>query len=151
MHPLYFVGAAVIGGALLGAKKAFAYVGGRPTEVDLIDIGSGFKLERVAANTFITMRAEAAKDGVKLVVNSAFRSMEEQERLYAAFQAGTGNLAARPGYSNHQSGIALDIDVDASFNSPVYLWLQSHAGFYDWVNTGKTFSQKEPWHWEYRP
>jgi LAS superfamily LD-carboxypeptidase LdcB len=151
MNPLYLVGAAVIGGALLGAKKAYAYVGGKPVEIDLVDIGGGFKLARPAANAFIVMRAAAAKDGIVIKVNSAFRSMEEQTSLWNAYQAGTGNLAARPGYSNHQNGIAVDIDVDGSFVSEVYKWLNEFGGQFDWINTGKNFSQKEPWHWEYKP
>ena len=37
--------------------------------------------------------------------------MGEQQRLWNAYQNGTGNLAAYPGHSNHQNGVALDIDV----------------------------------------
>ena len=54
-----------------------------------------------------------------------------------------GSAAAYPGYSNHQNGIALDIDVvsDASYN-----WMYANGtrfGFKDTV-------AGEPWHWEYR-
>jgi LAS superfamily LD-carboxypeptidase LdcB len=146
MNPWLALGAVVVGGTLLGTKKAFAYVGGQRAEVDLVDIGGGHKLERSAAVMFRMMRDVAAKDGVKLIINSAFRTMSEQELLWQQFQNGTGNLAARPGYSNHQSGIALDIDVDGSFTSAVYKWLNVHAGQFDWVNTGRYFAQKEPWH-----
>jgi LAS superfamily LD-carboxypeptidase LdcB len=87
-----------------------------------------------------------------LKVASAFRDMGTQERLYAAFLAGTGNLAAKPGFSNHQSGIAVDIEVGRSFVSREYLWLDSHAHEYGFINTGKTFqTQQEPWHWEFLP
>lgn len=52
------------------------------------------------------------KIGKKLEIKSGFRSRQEQEKLYAAYKAGTGNLAARPGTSNHESGRAADVYVD---------------------------------------
>lgn len=50
--------------------------------------------------------------GAKLDVISGHRSYEEQAKLYAAYQAGTGNLAARPGTSNHEHGGAADVYVN---------------------------------------
>ena len=41
-------------------------------------------------------------------VLSGFRSMEEQRILYQKYLAGTGNLAAPPGSSNHEFGVAAD-------------------------------------------
>lgn len=41
-------------------------------------------------------------------VQSGYRSMQEQARLYAAYLAGTGNLAAPPGRSMHNFGLAAD-------------------------------------------
>lgn len=50
---------------------------------------------------------------IKKVVNiiSGFRSRAEQEALYAAYLNGTGNLAAVPGTSNHEKGLAADTYV----------------------------------------
>jgi len=50
-------------------------------------------------------------------INSGYRSLDEQAALYAAYQAGTGNLAARPGTSRHNWGKAAD--VSASDGRPV--------------------------------
>lgn len=47
--------------------------------------------------------------GVKLVVNSAYRTLAQQMLLYNS-RASNSNPVAAPGKSNHQSGIALDIN-----------------------------------------
>jgi len=46
----------------------------------------------------------------RLGISSGFRSRDEQQRLYDAYLRGEGNLAAKPGSSNHESGFAIDID-----------------------------------------
>ncbi|MCW2920588.1 MAG: penicillin-resistant DD-carboxypeptidase [Thermoleophilia bacterium] len=50
--------------------------------------------------------------GAKVDIISGQRSYEEQARLYAAYQNGTGNLAAKPGTSNHEHGGAADAYVN---------------------------------------
>lgn len=49
--------------------------------------------------------------GEKLEIVSGFRSHHEQEVLYQKYLDGTGNLAAKPGSSNHESGNAADVNV----------------------------------------
>lgn len=51
----------------------------------------------------------SAGTGHPINVLSGYRSRAEQARLYAAYLAGTGNLAAPPGSSHHELGIAADI------------------------------------------
>lgn len=149
--PLILLVGAVFLFMALGASKAYAYVKGKPTFVDLSPIGGGFYLRYDAAKAFVAMRQQASSEGVTLRAESAFRTMEEQEKLYASFQQGTGNLAATPGFSNHQSGIAVDISVGSTFASKEYRWLADNGGKYGFVNVGASFTQqREPWHWEYR-
>lgn len=50
--------------------------------------------------------------GKKIDIRSGFRSHQEQEALYQKYLNGTGNLAAKPGSSNHESGNAADVYVD---------------------------------------
>jgi len=50
--------------------------------------------------------------GRSLFVTFGFRTRKEQELLYQKYLNGTGNLAAKPGTSNHESGNAADV-VDA--------------------------------------
>ncbi|MBQ7568112.1 M15 family metallopeptidase [bacterium] len=49
--------------------------------------------------------------GVQVHVTSGFRSYEEQVALYNAYLNGTGNLAAKPGTSRHESGLAADCAI----------------------------------------
>lgn len=125
-----------------------AYVNGKKTTITLTDIGNGKKLRSDAAAAYLAMRASAAADGVTLSPNSAFRTMAEQERLYSLYLKGKGNLAARPGYSNHQGGISLDLNSGtgvSGYLSKVYRWLFLNAKDFGFKNDVRG----EPWHWTY--
>lgn len=130
-------------------RTAIAYIGGQPREIELAPIGGGHFLAAPAAAAFHAMRAAAALNGVELRVNSSFRTMAQQQQLYARYLAGTGALAAKPGFSNHQGGIAVDIDVfdDEGRKRPAYDWLHGNAERYAFRRTVAS----EPWHWEYLP
>lgn len=52
------------------------------------------------------------KLGKKIDIRSGHRSRQEQEVLYQKYLNGTGNLAAKPGQSNHESGRAADVYVE---------------------------------------
>lgn len=159
-------------------ETAMAYVAGRAVGAIQLTSVDGKKVELQTAKQFLAMRAAAARDGVALQLSSGFRTMPEQRVLYArylgkkrdegtfqrllasspssehaalraGYKAADGNLAAVPGTSNHQNGVAIDIVVRESFTSPEYLWLEKNAARYGFVNTGKSFKgQPEPWHWE---
>jgi hypothetical protein len=93
---------------------------------------------KIAAQ-FDQMVAAAAKDGVKLQIESGLRTHAEQEKLYQAYLNGTGNLAAKPGTSNHESGEA----IDYVNNAGAFDWLKKNAanfGFHGNV-------AGEPWHY----
>jgi N-acetylmuramoyl-L-alanine amidase len=55
------------------------------------------------------LRKAIEKRGVKMVVNSAYRTLAQQMLLYND-RHNNGNPVAAPGRSNHQSGLALDIE-----------------------------------------
>lgn len=104
-------------------------------------------VEKQTANAFWVMREAAAADGVDIHINSGFRTMEEQEYFYMCGPDGccccnSCNLAAAPGYSNHQSGHALDLSTS---NAGVYSWLAANGADYGWANTVPS----EDWHWEW--
>ena len=81
---------------------------------------------------------------MKLTIISGFRGMKKQEELYDKWIKKIGNLAAKPGYSNHQNGIALDLNAS---QRGVFSWLAKNAATYGFCRT----VPKENWHWEYRP
>lgn len=110
----------------------------------------GVLMETGLASAWSSMRDAADADGVTLKPTSGFRTMEQQQQLYAEHVAGTRTTAvARPGYSSHQNGRALDIGVRSSDSSDEYLWLDAHAARYGFRNTGAHFSPPEWWHWEF--
>ena len=101
----------------------------------------GKLVEVNTASAFLKMRAAAAKSGVHIKVVSGFRTMAQQRYLYQLYKSGKGNLAAPPGYSNHQSGHALDLNTSSS---GVYSWLANHGAAYGFKRTVPS----EKWHWE---
>ncbi|KAL9644007.1 hypothetical protein ABK040_005475 [Willaertia magna] len=99
------------------------------------------------AGYFNAMKNAAAQSGIHLQISSGFRTNAEQQYFYNCYKTkscNNGNLAAAPGYSNHQNGIALDINVA---NGNVYNWLTRNASRFGFVRTVPS----ETWHWEYRP
>jgi len=123
------------------AESTVGYVQGRKIKITVVDV-DGVVVEQKTARAFATMAEAAAGDGLELELTSGFRTNERQAELYDEYLHADGALAAKPGYSNHQSGRALDINV---WNWSVYEWLDSHAATYGFKRTVPS----EPWHWEY--
>lgn len=122
------------------------YVNGVPRKIRIAPIGNGKSMRADAAAKFNQMKAAARRAGVTLSPVSGFRTMAQQKALYAAYRAGRGNLAARPGYSNHQGGTSVDVSTNGSYRSAAYKWLARHGRQYGFVNDVRT----EPWHWTFR-
>jgi hypothetical protein len=97
------------------------------------------------ANAYIAMQSAARRDGVNLRIVSGFRTQAEQQRLYNCYvncNCNNCNLAARPGYSNHQSGHALDLNTR---DAGVQNWLNRNGSRFGFSRTVPS----EPWHWEW--
>jgi hypothetical protein len=127
-------------------SKASAWRKGKrlgPIQVVRID---GKPVEVKTAKAYLAMRAAARMAGIRLRLNSGFRSHAQQRRLYRLYLQRRGNKAAPPGYSNHQDGRALDIQTGGT-RTRTYRWLEANARGFGFVRTVKG----EPWHWEYRP
>ncbi|CAF0785328.1 unnamed protein product [Adineta steineri] len=109
------------------------------------------------ACAFDKMAAAAKQAGVAIKIASGFRTVARQEYFWNCYQTkscNNGNLAARPGTSNHGKGIALDLNTDCGSQSgakpncggsKVYQWLYKNGAKYGFKRT----VQSEPWHWEY--
>jgi hypothetical protein len=85
----------------------------------------------------------ALRMGVQIELVSGWRTHREQQELYGKFLAGVGNLAAPPGYSRHESGLAADAYVNgvALADVPGALAKAKALGLYFPVNG-------EAWHVE---
>ena len=117
-----------------------------------------------AAAAFRAMADAAKADGISLRSVSAYRSYETQTGLYNRYvsidgKANAERYSARPGYSEHQTGLALDINtasISAHFENTVeYAWLQENCakfGFmlrYPQDKESITGYRYEPWHYRY--
>lgn len=116
-------------------------------------VGFGAEMEQITIDTlepYLKLVAAAEQDNIQISINSAFRTYARQAALRHLFETGRGNLAARPGASNHQHGQAFDLNtLHNVFNGTdkVYEWLRKNAPAHGFVRT----VSKESWHWEYRP
>jgi hypothetical protein len=121
----------------------------------------GQQVEKNVAAAFAKLAAAfQTRFGLRLVITYGMRTRAEQQRLYDAYLAGKGNLAAKPGTSNHEESgprgpRALDIrdsgkDYGVTRAGTVRAkWLRSNASKYGFDAAGYRFSQVEPWHIEY--
>ncbi|BFM38482.1 M15 family metallopeptidase [Synechocystis sp. LKSZ1] len=138
-------------------------------ELKVIRADGQLRLRRTAAVQFLSMQAAARASGVNLVPLSAFRSIEEQNRLFFTVKQQRNQatrkraeVSAPPGYSEHHTGYALDIgdgNVPATNllvtfeKTPAFRWLQANAARYSFElsfapNNPQGVSY-EPWHWRY--
>ena len=127
------------------------------------------ELMQAQAATAYKQFAKAAKAaGVNVIPISGYRSYREQASLYNSYvnqygQATADTIAARPGYSEHQTGLAIDIGnasgicaLDPCFaTTPAGKWAAQHGREYGFIVrypdgadavTGYTY---EPWHLRY--
>ena len=131
------------------------------------NIGS-VQMQGTAADAANAMIAAAASDGVRLLTVSGYRDYWTQRGLYSDYvnrygQSQADLISARPGYSEHQTGLALDIgdtntgcDLQTCFeNTAAGTWARNNAwrfGFiirYPWGQTPTTGYSYEPWHLRY--
>lgn len=116
-----------------------------------------------AANAALQqMFADAKAQGLNLFVRSGFRSYATQKSLYNGYVkrdgvAAADRYSARPGHSEHQTGLAFDINkANSSFaGSPEAVWLAANCYKYGFIiryPEGKeaiTGYIYEPWHVRY--
>ncbi|MEZ4319966.1 MAG: M15 family metallopeptidase [Myxococcota bacterium] len=127
-----------------GSREVEGWDGGvkRPLKVEAVH---GHPVEQATARAFRKMERAAGESGVRIEVVSGFRTWDEQQTLYDCYLSGDcngGHLAAPPGFSNHQSGLALDLNTHVP---AVRSWLKRNGSVYGFAATVRS----EPWHWEY--
>lgn len=113
-------------------------------------VGSGAQIQYITLDMlapYLKLCEAAKKGNVLLSINSGFRTFAKQKELFDLYKSGRGNLAARPGASNHQDGIAIDLNTHGFEGSSTYDWLKKNATAFGFIRT----VNKEHWHWEYQP
>ncbi|HEX5797879.1 MAG TPA: D-alanyl-D-alanine carboxypeptidase family protein [Candidatus Saccharimonadales bacterium] len=160
------------------AEDAGYRIRSAPVADNFVDIGSNRDLQRLAAESWKNLVKEANTDDVELRVTEAFRSAEDQNRIFASR---LGNISsdkiidgssddairellkttAPPGYSRHHSGYTVDLacDSDASVlfeNSTCFEWIKKdnyiNIKKFGWIPSYPEGIKKqgpEPESWEY--
>jgi hypothetical protein len=186
--------------------KATGYVRGVATEIELSFVGKTLSgkdgyLRSDIALVFAQMQSAAKHDGIDLLFNSCFRTMDEQRAEWKAYQIRSKIVAnqivnrlspqsrgqlvtraqakdpdwvevcraaisyayveklseipkrpfpsAKPGYSRHQNGIAVDFDLfdDRGNERLAKPWLEERGREWHWYRTVTS----EHWHYECHP
>lgn len=131
----------------------------------------GIEMDAAAAAAYTSMHAAAAKDGISLWVSSGYRSDERQSELFerevteyrktygtlSVAEAYAARSVARPGYSEHATGLALDLNgvLDDFDKTAAFRWLDQHAQEYGFIlrypkdKQDVTHIKYEPWHYRY--
>ena len=120
------------------------------------------KLRKEAYEKFKEMCDASRKDGVKFYAESAYRSYDYQNIIYKNYinengQEKADKYAARPGFSEHELGLALDLANiwTITTKGEEYKWLTKNAYKYGYIIRYKeewediTGYSAESWHIRY--
>lgn len=129
------------------------------------------KLDKRIVSPYESMKKDAAKAGYSLWISSGYRSEEEQKKLFEdevqtylakglkrdTAEAQAQQTVARPGHSEHNSGLALDFNaLPANFDkTATFSWLEKHSAEYGFILRFPKGKEKltgvmfEPWHFRY--
>jgi len=147
---------------ILNKKNCLNPISYTPKNLVSVD---GRLLRADAAQAMTSMMADAAAAGAPFSIFSAYRSYSDQTITYNNIVAINGvgvadTLSARPGYSEHQTGLAADLQtngcsLDCFETTKAYAWLLTHAASYGFIQrypsdmTPITGYATESWHWRY--
>ncbi len=145
-------------------------------EADIVDIENGYSIDSTAKEQLEAMMAACREAGCDPVICSAYRTHDTQISLYEREaqpyldqgmdeeeeKKKAGESVARPGTSEHECGLAVDI-IDAGYQvlddkqeeTETQQWLMKHCQDYGFIlrypngrmeTTGIIY---EPWHYRY--
>lgn len=126
----------------------------------------GATISQKAAGDFAAMYEAAQAAGQPFTVTSSYRSYSTQVSTYNYWVSISGKAAAdtysaRPGYSEHQTGFAVDLastsgcSLDCFGTTSQYNWLQANAAKYGFIqryyagHEATTGYKAEEWHYRY--
>lgn len=131
-----------------------------------LDVSNSNKyLVKEAAINYTKLSRDARNQGYTVIATSAYRDYKYQEKLYNYYVLNKGidyadKCSARPGHSEHQTGLSLDVmgsnyDYDEFYDAKEYNWMLDNSYKYGFILrypkdkeeiTGFKF---EPWHYRY--
>lgn len=123
------------------------------------------KLESTVYEAYLKMWEDASKEGLYLYIRSPYRSYTTQNSLYEKYASQDGyeeadTYSARPGYSEHQTGLAFDVTTKSTTlgtfeTTKEFTWMKENAYKYGFIlryPKGKeniTGYVYESWHYRY--
>lgn len=137
-----------------------------PSEYTIPAGNRTFELKKAAADAFVEMAdALFEETGLKIYASNAYRDYELQEYLFTTYAQRDGEekanrYSARPGHSEHQTGLTLDVrtlelDYKDFGETKQYQWVLENAHQYGYIiryteiKESITGYQSEPWHLRY--
>lgn len=156
----------------LGIAEIFKKQKPFPEAVELVSIGHDIygreqKLAQKPAAVWKQMKLIAEKDGIVLLIVSAFRSIAHQKQIIQR-KLGVGqsieqilHVSTAPGFSEHHTGRAIDITTpnckpltEEFEQTSAFAWLAHHAKNFGFAMTyprdNKSGVIYELWHWTYQ-
>lgn len=146
------------------------YVPGSLESMSVVYASKGLQLQ-LEAYEALKLMCDAAKTAMEketpvMYASSAYRDYAYQQDLYNSYINRYGEeeadaIAARPGHSEHQTGLTVDMASTANGGlskfgeSPEYQWMQTNAHKYGWIERYPSSKEDitgysaEPWHWRY--
>ena len=140
----------------------------KPKDLEIINLKYSNKdkyLRKEAKEAFEKLSDDASKLNLSIIAVSTFRSYSYQKNLYLDYVNKKGKeyadaCSARPGHSEHQTGLALDVmgsnkDYNKFDESKEFNWMINNAYKYGFIlryPKGKehiTGFKYEPWHYRY--
>jgi len=129
----------------------------------LTSVGNGQQLRKVAATALKQLMADAKAAGYSVPALSCYRSWDDQNATYNHWVQVDGSTtmadshSARPGYSEHQTGLACDIGEGSQAwgATAAGKWTAEHAADYGFILRYDDGKEKlsgyvyEPWHFRY--
>lgn len=139
-----------------------------PNDLEVISTSYAYdnkSLRKEAKEAFENLSEDAKNLGYRIVATSAYRDYDYQKKLFEEYTKEKGEAyalecSAKPGHSEHQTGLAVDVagsndDYDEFESSIEFPWLKENAHLYGFIlryPKGKehiTGFKYEPWHYRY--
>lgn len=148
---------------IINKKHCFSPIDWEPSDLVSID---GYFMRSEAAAQMSAMMASASAAGNGFSLTSTYRSYSNQQIVYNNWVQVNGSasaadtVSARPGYSEHQTGLAADLQtpgcaLECFGGTSAFTWLTQNAANYGYINrypaglSSITGYAPESWHWRY--
>lgn len=134
----------------------------KPYDLVIVD---NTKLSNIAKNAFYELKNAAKKENLNIIAISGYRSYSYQEVLYNKYLTVDGKekadtYSARPGFSEHQTGLAVDVSNGKTSymnfeNTNEFIWMNNNAHKYGFILRYPKGKEKitgyiyESWHYRY--